>query len=192
MMATTHVFAALAVVAPLALVAPEFATPLALGAALGGLAPDFDVLFDHRRTFHAPVVGLAVAAPLTTLAFVSPSPLLVGLAAFAGGAWLHAASDWFGGGLEIDPWNERTERAVYDHLRGKWLAPKRWIRYDGAPEDAVLAAALAVPPLYVFDGWVRAIVFFGVAISVAYVLMRRQVVEWVPDRLTDEPSHKQK
>ncbi len=78
----------------------------------------------------------------------------------------------------MDPWNGRTERAVYDHVHGRWIRPRRWIRYDGAPEDAALAVALAVPALVVFDGWLTALVLGGVAISVGYALVRRRVVDW--------------
>ena len=175
-MATTHVFAALALFAPVAYVVPEFATPLAGGAVVGGLAPDFDLPLEHRRTFHFPMLGLAVAVPAVALAVVAPSTPTVALAAFAVAAWLHAASDAVGGGPEMDPWNERTERAVYDHVRGRWIRPRRWIRYDGAPEDAALAVVLAVPALVVFDGWIAAPVLGALVVSLGYALVRRRLV----------------
>ncbi|MDQ2051025.1 metal-dependent hydrolase [Natronolimnohabitans sp. A-GB9] len=181
MMATTHVFAGLAVVAPVAIHYPEFATSLAAGAILGGLAPDFDFVGTHRRTFHFPVAGGAVAVPAAGLAAVTPSSLTVAVAAFTVAAWLHAGSDAIGGGPEMDPWNDRSERAVYDHVRGRWIRPRRWIRYDGAPEDAVLAVALAIPTLLVFDGWVTTVVVVGLAITLAYTALRRRLVAWLPD-----------
>ncbi|SIR65645.1 hypothetical protein [Natronorubrum thiooxidans] len=183
MMATTHVFAGLAIVAPIAYARPEFAVPLAVGAILGGLAPDFDLVGVHRRTFHFPFSGLAVAAPAAAIAISVPSSGTVTVAAFAVAAWVHAASDALGGGPEMDPWNDRSERAVYDHVRGRWIRPRRWIRYDGAPEDAALAVALAVPVVLVFDGWISAVVLGGVAVSLVYALVRRELVAWVPDWL---------
>ena len=183
MMATTHVFAGLAVVAPVAYLVPEFAVALAVGAILGGLAPDFDLVFTHRRTFHFPVAGLAVAVPAVAVAAIAPSSATFAPAAFALTAWLHAASDAIGGGPEMDPWNDRTERAVYDHVRGRWIRPRRWIRYDGAPEDAAVAIALAVPALVVFDGWLTAGIVGGVALSLVYALLRRRLVAWTPDWL---------
>ncbi|MFC6764223.1 metal-dependent hydrolase, partial [Natrinema soli] len=75
MMATTHVFTGLAAVAPIAYVVPEFGVALAVGAILGGLAPDFDLVRTHRRTLHFPVAGLAVAIPAVVLAAVAPSTL---------------------------------------------------------------------------------------------------------------------
>ncbi|THE65201.1 metal-dependent hydrolase [Salinadaptatus halalkaliphilus] len=183
MMATTHVFAALAVVVPVAVTAPTLATPLAVGAILGGLAPDIDLVLEHRRSFHFPVVGLAIVVPAVGLAIVAPSSLTAAVAAVAVAAWLHAASDAIGGGPEMDPWNDRSERAVYDHARGVWIRPRRWIRYDGAPEDAALAVALSIPTLVVFEGWVRVLALVGVAVSIGYALVRRRMVSWVPDWL---------
>ncbi|WP_049910285.1 hypothetical protein [Natrinema gari] len=183
MMATTHVFAGLAVVAPIAYVVPEFAVALAVGAILGGLAPDLDLVFVHRRTFHFPVAGLGVAVPAVGVAVVAPSALTLAVAAFAVAAWLHAASDSIGGGPELDPWNERTERAVYDHVRGRWLRPRRWIRYDGAPEDAALGLALAGPALLVFDGRLPAVIVGGIGVSLLYAVCRRRLVAWTPDWL---------
>ncbi|ELY48625.1 hypothetical protein [Natronorubrum bangense] len=183
MMATTHVFAGLAVVAPIAYAAPEFAIALAVGAILGGLAPDFDLVAVHRRTLHFPLSGLAVVVPAVGIAVSVPSSATVGFAAFAVAAWLHAASDAIGGGPEMDPWNDRSERAVYDHVRGRWIRPRRWIRYDGAPEDAALAVVLAIPAVLVFDDWISAVVLGGVAVSLVYALVRRELVAWVPDWL---------
>ena len=183
MMATTHVFLGLAVIAPIAYVVPEFAVALAAGAILGGLAPDVDLVFAHRRTLHFPIGGLAVAAFAIVLAGVVTSSPTIGFAAFAGAAWLHAVSDAIGGGPEMDPWNERTERAVYDHVRGQWIRPRRWIRYDGSPEDAVLGCALAIPALVVFDGPLTAMIVGCVAVSVIYTILRRRLAAWTPDWL---------
>ncbi|MCU4926153.1 metal-dependent hydrolase [Halobacteria archaeon AArc-dxtr1] len=183
MMATTHVLAGLALLAPVAYAVPELAPALAVGAILGGLAPDADLLLAHRRTLHFPLLGGAVAVPVVALGTLWSTPLTVGVAAFAVAAWLHAASDVLGGGPEMDPWNDASGRAVYDHLRGRWLAARRWIRYDGAPEDAVVAIALAVPALLVYDGWVAVTVTGAIVISIGYALVRRRLVDFTPEWL---------
>ncbi|MFP8890914.1 metal-dependent hydrolase [Natrialbaceae archaeon A-CW2] len=183
MMATTHVFLGLALVAPVAYAVPELAAPLAVGAIIGGLAPDFDLVFIHRRTFHFPLVGGVLTVPMLAVALLVPSALTAFLAAFALTAWVHAVSDAAGGGPEMDPWTNPTDRAVYDHVRGRWVRPRRWIRYDGAPEDAVLAVSLAVVPLIVFDGLLRTLILTLVVVSVIYALLRRRLVEWTPDWL---------
>jgi len=183
MMATTHVFVGLAAVAPVAYAAPDLAGPLAAGAIVGGLAPDVDLLLEHRRTLHFPVLGVAVAVPAVALAALVPSSLTVAAAAFAVAAWLHAVTDALGGGPEMDPWTDRSERAVYDHVRGRWIRPRRLVRYDGSPEDATLAVSLAIPVLLAFDGWITAVVAAGLVISVGYALLRRRLVAWLPDWL---------
>jgi hypothetical protein len=156
MMATTHVFVGLALVAPVAVVDPELATPLAVGAIAGGLTPDLDLVADHRRTFHFPVLGLPAAGLAVGAALLAP---------------------------EMDPWTEPGDRAVYDHLRGRWLRPRRWIRYDGAPEDGLAAFVLAIPSLLVFEGWIAAVIAVGLGISVGYVALRRRLVAWLPQWL---------
>ncbi|GAB7019512.1 metal-dependent hydrolase [Halostagnicola bangensis] len=183
MMATTHVFAGLAVVAPVAYAVPELAVPLAVGAICGGLVPDFDLVLEHRRTLHAPVLGSVAAVGFVALALLAPTAATAALAAFAVAAWLHAMSDALGGGPEMDPWNDRSDRAVYDHVRARWIRPRRWIRYDGAPEDAALAIALAVPGLLVFEGWISAVIVGGLVLSVGYAAVRRRIVEWTPEWL---------
>ncbi|MFP9190286.1 metal-dependent hydrolase [Natronosalvus vescus] len=183
MMATTHVFVGLVLVAPVAVAAPDLATPLAVGAIVGGLLPDVDLVLTHRKTFHFPVLGAAGAVSAATLAAVAPSPFTAGIAACAASAWIHAASDALGGGPEMDPWTNPSDRAVYDHARGRWIRPRRWIRYDGAPEDALLASALAVPAFVVFSGPIRTVVAVALAVSLGYTLVRRRLVEWTPEWL---------
>ncbi|AFZ73541.1 hypothetical protein [Natronobacterium gregoryi] len=183
MMATTHVFVALAAVTPVAVAVPEFSLPLAVGAIIGGLAPDLDMVLEHRRTLHFPVLGLAIAVPAVVFAVAVPSSLTAAAGAFTVAAWLHAASDALGGSPEMDPWSGSTDRAVYDHVRGRWIQPRRWIRYDGSPEDAALAAVLAIPALVVFDGWIAVLVFGAVVLSLGYALVRRRLVGWLPEWL---------
>lgn len=196
MMATTHALAGLLVGAIAATVAPELALPALAGGFAGGLAPDLDLYVGHRRLLHYPVAGWAVAAPAVGVAALWPGPWTVGVAVFVVAAVLHAASDVLGGGLELRPWEARSERAVYDHVRGRWIRPRRLVRYDGAPEDALLAWTLAIPTLLLVDplsvtalspvgavplSWpatgVEGVVLALVATSVGYAAVRR----WIPD-----------
>jgi len=183
MMATTHVFTGLAVVAPVAYVAPISRSRWRSVRSSAGSPPisTSSVRIGGRYTFPSP--GSPSPSPAVVLAAVSPSILTLALAAFVVTAWLHAASDSIGGGPEMDPWNDRTERAVYDHVRGRWIRPRRWIRYDGCPEDAVLGVALAIPALVVFDGWLTAVITGCVTVSLVYALLRRRLVAWTPDWL---------
>jgi hypothetical protein len=192
MMVTTHVLAGLALAAGATTVAPELGTLPVVAAAAGGLAPDLDVAGDHRRTLHFPAYGTVAVVPALALALVVPGPLTAALALFVVAAALHAVSDALGSGLELRPWEATSDRAVYDHLRGRWLPPRRWVRYDGAPEDVLVGAALAVPSLIVFDGAVETAVLAALAVSVAYALVRKSLptiaergVERLPDDLRD-------
>jgi len=183
MMAPTHVLAGVATASALAATAPEYATLGALAAAAGGVAPDLDALAGtHRRTLHFPIYGSVAAVAALAVAAPSPAPVTVALACFLGGTALHAAMDALEGGREIRPWDRTTDRAVYSHFHGRWLRARRLIRYDGAPEDLLLAALLAVPGLALFEGPVRWLCVACLVIAVPYALLRRRVPALI-DRL---------
>ncbi|WP_306052960.1 metal-dependent hydrolase [Natronococcus wangiae] len=184
MMATTHAFAALALAAALALVAPQFAVVVAVAAIVGGLFPDFDLYAGHRRTLHFPVYYWLLAAPASAVAVLVPTRTTVAVAVFLLAAALHSVTDVFGGGLELRPWRGISDRAVYSHYHGRWLEPRRWVRYDGSPADLALAGALAVPGLVVFDGVVRTVVIALLAVSAGYALVRKPLVA-VAERLLE-------
>lgn len=176
MMATTHALAGVVLGTLVFLVAPDVGLVPVLAAALGGLFPDFDLYTGHRKTLHFPVYFSLAALPAAVLAFAVPSTLSVSLALFLLAAALHSVMDAFGGGLELKPWEAMSERAVYDHFSGRWIAPRRWVRYDGAPEDLLLASGLAVLPLLVFDGLAQTLVVATLVVSAAYALLRKPMV----------------
>lgn len=184
MMATTHAAVGLLLAAPVALVAPEVAIPAAVGGLAGGVFPDLDLFVGtHRKTLHYPAYYWLVAVPALVVAVVAPTALTVGLALFLLSAAVHSVSDVFGAGLEARPWEATSDRAVYLHPQSRWLAPRRVIRYDGAPEDLATAAVVAVPGLLLFGDRIRLVVVVGLAVSVAYVAVRRRlpdsVLEWL-------------
>ncbi len=175
-MATTHVLAGVLVGVGTLALAPE-AGPAVLAGALGGLAPDLDLLGDHRRDLHFPVYGSLAALLAIGVAAAVPSPPTLSLAAFLVAAALHAVSDVVGGDLTLRPWEATGDRAVYEHLRGRWHAPRRWVRYDGAPEDFLLGVALALPALATLDGPARWGVAGLLVVSGVYALGRRALVD---------------
>jgi len=175
MMATTHALAGLALAAGVAAAAPELGTLPVVAAGVGGIAPDLDILGAHRRTLHFPVTLPLATVPAVALALAVPGPETAALALGLAAAALHSASDVAGAGLEPRPWEGTAKRAVYDHVRGRWFAPRRWVRYDGAPEDLLLAAVLAVPSLVVFDGPVRTAVVAALVVSIAYAAVRKRL-----------------
>ncbi|MFC7069401.1 metal-dependent hydrolase [Halobaculum lipolyticum] len=176
MMATTHVLAGVLVGLAATALAPG-SGPVVLWGALGGLAPDLDLLGAHRKDLHFPAYGSIAALAAVAVVAVAPSPVTVGVAVFLAAAALHAVSDAFGGGLELRPWEATGDRAVYEHLRGRWHPPRRWVRYDGAPEDFLLGVALALPALATLDGSARWAIAALLVVSALYALVRRALVD---------------
>jgi len=186
MMATTHVLAALALASAVATVSPEFGGVALLAAAVGGALPDFDLYAGHRKTLHFPVYLPAAGALAVPLALLVPTQATVGLAVLLLAAGLHSAMDALGGGLELKPWHATSDRAVFSHYHGRWIAPRRLVRYDGAPEDLLLAGALAVPSFVVFGSPVEEAIVAVLAVSAVYVALRKPMVwfgEWLVERL---------
>jgi len=177
MMATTHALAGAAVATLTVVLAPEYAPIAVASGFLGGLFPDLDLYRGHRRTLHYPVYYSAAAAGAVPLAAVAPTPGSVALALFLVGAALHAVSDVLGGGLELRPWRGHSERAVFSHFHGRWLRPRRWVPYDGAPRDLAIAGVLAIPTYLASGGLLRGLVGVTVIVSAAYTLLRKPLAE---------------
>lgn len=176
-MATTHVLAGLVLAAGVATVVPGVGPVVALAAAAGGAVPDLDLYAGHRRTLHFPVYYGVAAAGAALVAAAVPGTWTLAAALFLAAAALHSVMDAAGGGLELRPWLATSDRAVYSHFHGRWLPPKRWVRYDGAPEDLALGVALAVPAVVAFDGQVQAVAVGAVAVSAVYTLLRKPSIE---------------
>lgn len=174
-MATTHALAGVTLAVPLLIVAPEVATIALLAGCIGGLWPDLDVSFNHRRTLHFPVLYPACAVFCLCLALRWPSMWTIALATATAAAALHTTMDILGGGLELRPWQATSDLGVYSHVHGRWIRPRRWIRYDGAPEDLAVVSILAVPPLLISPDTLQAIIVVLVAISAVYVVARKRV-----------------
>lgn len=190
MMLPTHVVVGLAIAAPMAVVAPEFATAALLGGFLGGVLPDLDLYTHHRRTLHFPTGYPLAAVPAGLLAAAVPTDLTVGLAFLLVAASAHCRMDRYGGGLELRPWEATSDRAVYDHVRGEWRRPKRWIPYDGSPADLLLLSGVSVPLLVTLESPFRTIVVAALLVGVVYTAVRRRLGDLapvvfgaVPDRL---------
>lgn len=186
MMATTHALVGMALALPAVYAAPELAPAALLAGLVGGLFPDLDLYVGHRRTLHYPTYLPIVAGIGLLVTALAPGPATVGAAAFLLSAAVHSVMDAFGGGLEMRPWLETADRAIYDHHRGRWIAPKRGVRYDGAPEDLLLAVVAATPLLVVLEGPFRALVAALVVASALYALVRKRMIAvatWLVPRL---------
>ena len=173
MMLPTHALVGLAIALPVSVAYPEFATPLLFSGLVGGVVPDFDMYFGHRKTLHFPVYYSVFALGAIAVAVLVQTPWILAITIAVVSAAVHSVMDIFGGGLELRPWKATSERAVYDHVRDHWIAPRRWVRYDGAPEDLLLSLSVASPLLFVLDGRFFWVVVVALAVSVSYVVLRR-------------------
>lgn len=189
MMLPTHAIVGLAIATPLAFITPEFTTAASTGALIGSVLPDLDMYAGHRRTLHYPTAYLLFALPAILLAVWVSTPVTVSIALFLVAAAVHCQMDRFGGGLELRPWEENSDRAVYDHVKGRWRRPRRVIRYDGAPEDFALALLFGIPLLVVLSSPFQWIVLCLLVIGGTYAVLRRRlaaiaplVFGYVPDR----------
>lgn len=176
-MLPTHALAGMALALPLVAVAPEFAPLALLAGLLGGIFPDLDMYVGHRKTLHFPVYYSLAAAVATLGALLIPTTASVAAAFFLLGAALHCVTDVFGSGLELRPWEGTSQRAVYDHYRGTWIAPRRLVRYDGSPGDLLASVTLAVPLFYALEGTLQWIVVAAVAVGVVYAALRRVLAD---------------
>ena len=181
-MLPTHALAGMVLALPVALVAPEFAGFALVAGLLGGILPDLDMYVGHRKTLHYPVYYSLVAVAAVPLALAVPTTATVGVAIVAFAAAVHSVADVFGGGLELRPWEATSSRAVYDHHRQRWVAPRHWVRYDGAPEDFLLSLALAAPLVVALDGTLEVVVVGAVVVAAVYTALRR-VLPTVAQRL---------
>lgn len=182
MMATTHAAMGLALAAALYPFAPELASAAAVGAIIGGLLPDLDVVFEHRKSLHYPVFYGGPTVVFAGVFVLTPSGLTAATGFFFLSAWLHSATDIIGGPPDLRPWERTTNKGVYVHALGRWVPAREFIRYDGAPEDLLLLIVFALPGLVVFDGVIWWATVTGLVISAVYVLLRKQI----PDLITTD------
>lgn len=95
----------------------------------------------------------------------------------AGG--LHSRMDVYSGGLELRPWEESDDRAVFDHFRGTWIPASRLV-YSGSPTDFVIGSVVLVPVLAFAEGITAALAVCVFALSVLYALSRQRIAAAVP------------
>jgi len=176
MMATTHAAIGLLLAVPLAVLAPDLAAAGALAAMVGGIFPDLDLFAGvHRKTLHFPDYYWVGALPALLAAALAPTAATVGVAWFLLSAAVHSVSDAFGAGTEPRPWERTSAEAVYLHSRRRWVRPRYWVRYDGAPEDLLLTVLLLSPGLAVFDSTVRRVALTLMVVGGAYTLVRKRL-----------------
>ena len=201
MMLPTHALAGTTLALPLVAVSPTYAAVGALAGFVGGAFPDLDMYASHRKTLHFPVYATVLAVLVALVAMAFTTTATVAAAFFLMAAALHAVTDVLGCGIELRPWEETSDHAVYDHYHGRWRSPRRLVRYDGSPGDLFLAALLSLPLLFVLDGFLQGLVIVTVVVATVYAVCRRRLAEiatrgagrlprwaipYVPSQLHDE------
>ncbi|WP_372479686.1 metal-dependent hydrolase [Halomicrobium sp. HM KBTZ05] len=180
MMVLTHILVGLSLAVPVTVVAPSLAGPAALGGIIGGFVPDLDLLGgQHRKTLHFPVLGLIPPGAGVVVALLVPGPLTAAVAVGGVAFVVHSASDALGGGRELRPWERTNTDAVYDHYRGRWLAARYLVPYDGHPRDLLVAVLAAIPVLAVYDGPVRWVTVSALLLGTVYALVRKRIPKYV-------------
>lgn len=154
----------------------------ALAGFTGGIFPDLDLAFNHRKTFHYPIIFSDLVVITGIVALINPSLVSITVFYFLLSAAVHSLIDVFSGGLETRPWIPSDDRRVYSHTLGKWFKPKRWIRYDGSPEDLVLSMVIATACYVFYTGLFEDIVVLTFLIGLTYTLLRKKIVDWTPER----------
>lgn len=173
MMLPTHALAGMLLALPVCYVTPEFAGVALLAGLLGGSVPDLDMYAGHRKSLHYPVYYSILAVSSLFVAVFVPLGATVSVAVFLMGAAVHSVADVLGGGLELRPWEAASDRAVYDHYRERWIAPRRWISYDGSPGDLLVSYTLAVPLVVALEGSFRGVVIAALAVASVYTAVRQ-------------------
>ena len=177
MMLPTHALVGMALAVPLAVHSPTLATAALLGGLVGGVLPDLDLYWGHRRTLHYPTLYPLAVVPAAIAAFVWTVPATVALTVALLAAAAHCRMDVYGGGLELRPWEGTSDRAVYDHVRGEWLRPRRLVPYDGSRGDLAISAIAGVPLVVLLDGVFAAAAGAALGVAVVYTLLRRQLAD---------------
>lgn len=175
MMTTTHAVVGALVGGATAAVGPVPTTTALVVGFVGGTLPDADLVATHRRSLHFPVYAsvATVLAAFVAAVVATPATMLVVvfLVAFA----VHCLMDVFGGGVEVRPWEATSDRGVYDHYGDRWIAPRRWVRYAGAPEDLLVATAAGLPVLAVATGGTRTVLAVVLTVSAGFTVFRRRL-----------------
>lgn len=178
MMLPTHVLMGGLISSSMLFIAPEYEFAALTAAVMGSILPDLDMVLSHRKTFHYPFYFTLPAILAVVAAAVYPVEGTVFAAFFLLGAAVHSLSDIFGGDLGTRPWERNDDRGVYHHRNGEWISPRRWIPYDGSPQDFLASFLLAIPLLLLHTGWVEQLVLVTVAVAFVYMLVRKRIVKY--------------
>lgn len=187
-MVFTHILVGILIGAVVSVFSPEVSTLAVYAGAIGGGFPDLDMALTHRKTFHYPVVFSIAAAGLVLLTLLYTNPAVMFIFVLVLAAATHCLMDILGGGKEMRPWREIDDRAVYNHISGNWIKPRR-IVYDGSFKDLIISILSAGIIFYILRP--RFVIFTAslLVIAIIYFLLRRWVTRKISEDFTTFSSY---
>lgn len=146
MMASTHILSG----ALIGLIFSWFESGLLLQfvavGVVGGVLPDLDLLWEHRKTLHRPFqFSILMAASLITWWMAGNLLLLFGAVLFSGLA-VHSLSEVLSQGKTMNPDLHESDRGIYNHMTGEWIRPRNVVAV-ASEQDLLFTYLLALPLL---------------------------------------------
>lgn len=136
----------------LSLFHPSLAGVAVTAGILGSILPDLDMMAEHHRTLHRPFQFLVITAAFYTIFWFTNSTFSAFLFFGVGAATVHSFSDILSQGKTKHPEVSKDDRAVFNHLAGEWMEPKRLVN-EGSRRDLFMTFVLAVPPFMFLKGF---------------------------------------
>lgn len=181
MMVFTHVLVGVMLGGVLSVLTPADPFGLVVAGGVGGFFPDIDMLLVHRKTTHFPIIYTGIAILIGSVYLLLGDPAVLVAAVGVSAAALHSLGDTLGGGKEMRPWRETDDRAVFNHVTGRWITPRR-LFYDGSAPDLLVAISSGIVALLALPSNFGSFVAIVVALSVVYTAIRRTITRWIPEQ----------
>ena len=144
---------------------PEFLTVSVLAGIVMSAFPDLDLFHHHRRSLHRPFQYLILTAAAAVALILNPYLYTVVLFSSLAGMTAHSLCEILSSGMTMRPEEEPDDRAVYDHIRDRWIAPRRYILF-GESKDLILTVIAGTILLNVFSGFMKlvlsGVIVFGI------------------------------
>lgn len=146
MMFSTHILAGATLGLLASFLSPSMVPVAVLAGMIGGLLPDIDMFFEHRKTTHRPFQYLALVAVFSVAFFFQGGAYLLFAAFLLGSMTLHSFMEIFSNGKTMRPKKETDDRAVYNHFAGNWIEPRRTV-IDASFRDLLCTVVFSIPVL---------------------------------------------
>lgn len=186
MMFTTHILVGAVLGYALSFIIAIDIISLVLAGMIGGLLPELDFLAGkHRRTLHYPFTYFIAGLVASFIFMISGVNAILLLSVSLVSAGLHSFMDIFAG-AELRSWDpeEWKDTAVYDHLRQRWIRPRR-LAYGGSLRDLMVSLSCAVFLIYQLTVlWMEAIIGSLLVFSLIYSL----AIRWFSEQFVGDYS----